>query len=204
MQFLFCLLFFPFIIQAQNQTGTFTDSRDNKTYSWVKIGEQTWMSENLNFNTKKSKCYDNNESNCEKNGRLYKWRVARKICPSGWHLPEMSDFRTLINTTCVIGNVNANLGALNGNINANLRSIDGWEDKTGTNKSGFNALASGICILGKSSAMGKNGYYWSSTRSKLSFGILARFCWFDNKMVYHITNAETGKTNLMSVRCLKD
>jgi hypothetical protein len=68
------------------------DARDGKSYKTVIFNGKTWLSENLNYSTKGSVCYDNVLENCEKYGRLYNWLEAKNACPKGWHLPSEKEW----------------------------------------------------------------------------------------------------------------
>ena len=75
---------------------TFKDPRDGHTYKIVKIGNHNWLAENLTSKTTKgSYCYNDDNSNCHKFGRLYTWKEAMKACPTGWQLPDRKDWNFL-------------------------------------------------------------------------------------------------------------
>jgi uncharacterized protein (TIGR02145 family) len=162
-------------------------------YKTVKIGNQTWMAENLNYAVEGSVCYDNLEINCDKYGRLYTWMMAmdidakyvnelfnsnekhRGICPVGWHIPNDDEWDILIkyadpnwisNTDNVAG--------------TKLKSKSGWNNTNdgfsgnGDDKFGFMAFPSGACeckaTFGSNQEdgdnyydVGKQTYLWSSS-----------------------------------------
>ena len=174
-------------------TGTMTDSRDGQTYKTVAIGTQTWMAENLNFETENSYCYKDSASYCAKYGRLYTWAAATTACPSGWHLPTKAEFETLF-------------AAVGGKSIAGqkLKSATGWPTKSGiTNEDAFafSALPAGYRNdLGDYLNEGYNAGYWSSTEygSYNAYSMLLDCNYGEASLYYDRNNGG------FSVRCLKD
>lgn len=159
-------------------------------YKTVKIGSQTWMAENLKVETKDSWCYDNDESKCEEYGRLYTWSAAMKACPSGWHLPSDSEFKTLFET---VGE-KWKKGKM-------LKSKTGWGDPgNGTDAYSFSALPAGYRLInGNFDGEGDNAYFWSSTGSARK----THYMYLDYSD-YGGQEDNSEEFSGFSVRCVKD
>ena len=184
----------------------YSDLRDGQTYKTVTIGDQVWMAENLNYaytdvpyeyngytSDSTSWCYNNDPSNCSKYGRLYTWVAATTVCPSGWHLPSTTEWKTLF--TAVGGQSTA------GKV---LKSQTGWTAYDGiTNEDafGFSALPAGCKYsLGDYDYEGSQAYFWSSSEdgSDYAYNMLLDY-YGDNVRLLN-----TSKSLGFSVRCLKD
>jgi len=164
-----------------------TDSRDGKKYKVVKIGSQMWMAGNLNYNAKDSKCYGNESRNCDKYGRLYNWYTARDVCPPDWHLPSKAEWDKL-----------SEFAGGREKADKYLKAKNGWSNNgNGTDAYGFAALPGGGGSDGSFSSAGDGGIWWSATE-KNAFSAYYRYIYYDDLWEYY------GKSDLFSVRCLRD
>ena len=172
---------------------TLKDLRDGQTYKTVVIGEQTWMAENLNYETENSYCYDDDPSNCSKYGRLYTWAAAKTVCPEGWHLPSYDEWNTLFTA---VGGIST--------AGAKLKSQTGWAAYDGiTNEDsfGFSALPAGNRYdNGSYYYEGYDAHFWSSTEYG-SYDAYYMSLGYDYGDAYLDNN---DKSNGHSVRCVKD
>lgn len=178
------------------ETGSFIDNRDNKAYNTVKIGNQWWMSENLSYKDTVGNCwsYNGDQNNVNIYGYLYDWETACTISPDGWHLPNNSEWKVLINY-------------LDGNAIAGGKlkesGFENWiyPNLGATNFSGFTALPGGCFAPNNSSLeIGEHCYFWSSTEDSFTDAYILTVN-YDHKGagLYHDT-----KGFGFSVRCVKD
>lgn len=165
-----------------------------RSYPYVKIGNQLWLAENLDYkfaynggtlpigvngtpSTPSAWYYDNDEAtygvNGNKYGLLYNWYAAKylddnksTLLPEGWHVPSTTEWDTLMN-------------AVGGNSIAGtkLKSITGWDSGNGDDSYGFNAFPSGY-YDGSFRRLGQDSYLWTSNEI--------------NSMDAHFRNLSTG------------
>ncbi len=184
---------------------------DGNDYNTVTIGMQTWMAQNLRttkYNdgtpialitdntawielTSPAYCWYNNDSVTNSNhyGALYNWYTVStgNLCPAGWHVPDDSEWTTLIDY-------------LDGNDLAGLKLKA--PDFGGNNQSGFFALPGGSRYYGNGSfySVDLSGLWWSSSEYSSSDA------WY-RSMVFNSSSVNRNYDNKnfgISMRCIKD
>jgi uncharacterized protein (TIGR02145 family) len=191
------------------QIDTFTDTRNGKTYKTAVIGGQRWMAENLNYRTGKSWCSGNNNSNCDKYGRLYDFRTAIAVCPTGWHLPSRTEWDNLAVAAGGLGTsapggtpiiavlIDDSNGGISGTGAVKLKAKSGWgdlrrrggdrsiESGNGTDDYGFSALSNG-------------SFWWTAVRRRNA--AYSRFISISGNVFEDLIDAADGRL----VRCVQN
>jgi len=202
---------------STNLTSTVSDI-DGNVYRTIKIGNQWWMAENLKVThyrngdnipnitdntawstlTTGAYCYyDNNTNNAVIYGALYNWYVvddSRGIAPTGWHVPNDTEWQTFIEFLggdTIAGGKLKEIG------------IEHWQSpNTGaTDEFGFSAPPGGYrAYNGPFSSIYINADFWTSTEYNGSWA-------FQRYMEYNtskVVRNEGYKSFGFSVRCVKD
>lgn len=177
------------------ETDIFTDNRDGHIYKWVRIGDQIWMAENLNYATTGSYFYNNDSELGTIYGRLYTYGAALNACPTGWHLPSFTEWQTLSN---YLGGDAIAGGKLKetGTTHWNTPNTDA------TNEFCFSALPAGARDSGAFYNIRNLCRWWTSTEnaSDLTTAFYRGLSYSQSKM----TSNYVTKTVGFSVRCIKN
>jgi len=181
----------------QTKSGYFTDNRDGQRYRIVQIGNLVWMAENLNYKIDNSWCYDYNDANGKKYGRIYTWDAAMAAPPAGWRLPTRSDW----------DNLETAVGY--GRCSVKLKTVSGWnkDDRgnngNGTDDYGFSALPGGCRYIDRSDGdfggIGEYGNWWTASEGEKGYAHRRDIrCEYSGAMLDQIRSKDFGA----SVRCV--
>ncbi len=193
----------------------FIDARDKQIYKKVTIGTQTWMAENLNFETDGSRCYNDSAKYCAKYGRYYTWAdamdsatvfsdnakgcgydvectiktPARGICPEGWHIPDTTEWKMLYTA---MGESSYAMQA---------KGFEKWPDAT--DEFGFSAYPLCDNVFDRSCNDGSAAYFWSATEYNEFFASYWNLR-ANNAAINSNSKSDNAKNGGAAVRCIKD
>jgi uncharacterized protein (TIGR02145 family) len=206
------------------EKGKLTDSRDNRMYKTIQIGNQTWMAENLAYLPYVSSLsvgsdtdpfyyiynYEGNSISEAKNtknyndyGVLYNWKAAKTACPDNWHLPTDEEWKKLeTHLGMSLSEADMYGWRILGHVGKKLKSTSAWEiDRNGTNTSGFNAKPGGYRNGSpKFGLLGSMAFFWSSSADR-KLSALSRGLDSNDDGV---GRGGDGRRFGQSVRCVKD
>ncbi len=151
----------------------------------------------------------NNPSNLTKYGYLYNWYAAagiittngsptKNICPSGWHVPTIDEWNTLID---YIGGTN---GA--GSKMKSTSSLWTSQSPVPDNSTGFTVLPGGHRFTNSAfSGIGTNAYFWSSTaHPDVRYALTKSFIYNSGNVVNTDYGYGGNKFVGSSIRCIRN
>ena len=191
--------------------GTLIDVRDGKTYNTIKIGDQWWMAENLNYETLDiSWCYNDEPANCNLYGRLYSHPAIVYACPDGWHLPSDDEWKEM---ESYLGMSQSDINDTgddrkSGGVGNKLKSASGWAlGQNGSDESGFNAKPGGFWwsymtmnntyLIEGYEEIGNCAKFWSGTGG---YRLWIRSLFLDEA----VGRSQWRSSWRASIRCVKD
>ena len=185
--------------------NSFPDPRDGQVYGIKKLGNLTWMKENLRFNVPDASwCFDNDEENCAELGRLYTFEAALRSCPAGWRLPEDNDWLDLEKAL----GLPQNQWLVDG-YNLARGSSEGQKLKTGGSSglefkiSGYAYLSNGEPEFDGIDDSRPRSYFWTATSRTVGGKTIAyrRRIEAKNGSIFRFRNPTKGYA--VSVRCVQ-
>jgi len=185
------------LTKSTNKTGTFKDKRDGQVYTWVRIGKQTWMSQNLNYKTTTGICYsyEGDSTNANKYGMYYSYTAMQTASPKGWHVPSDEEWRQMEIAGGIPADQAAGKGGWNGDDISNF--ITGGS-------TGFNVLYSGERRSTKTIYAGERAYFWTTAEPEVQGQSFLLFRRAFIKEYNRILSATQGTGFFLPLRCVKD
>lgn len=189
---------------------------DGNTYNYTYIGSQAWMTENLKTTklndgtaiplitdnadwlglvSEGQSPYELSSQNNDTYGLLYNWFAVNtgKLCPTGWHVPSISDWNILINY----------VGGLAAGGSLKTTGYDYWEipNDNASNSVGFNGLPAGFRHeTGIFNYEGIGAYWWASDENSASTASRISIHYNIGNIVWR----ELDKNFGYSIRCIKN
>lgn len=208
---------------------------DGNVYNVVTIGNQCWMKGNLKTskyrngdslqtnlnntqwqNTMQGAWAYHNDSSQYNNiyGKLYNWYAVadpRGICPTGWHVPTVSEWNVLVkeldpqaDTTCLTCSQSPIAGGF-------LKSVGDLQSSTGlwqspnigaSDSSGFTGLPGGARDDSGvySNSFSYNGIWWSSS----TYNFSDSWAWGLTAFGAYVNRGTSSQQSGFSIRCIMD
>jgi len=196
-----------FIIVNGGSAGELIDARDDQSYKIVNIGDQTWLANNLNYESPDSWWYDNIEANGDLYGRLYTFEAAQNGCPGGWHLPSDNEWKILegtVDSQYDVGDPEWDGSYYRGyDAGMRLKSSSGWVTNNGIDAVGFKAFpGGGYPRMAGFDFVGEYAFFWTATETSLGSSSsysrsLYTTYWKIGRPIY-------SKKDAYGVRCIRD